>query len=657
MCDCKNNNTSCNTCQEKRCSPKPLCDCPAGYMSSDCINNVTANFECTLIESGLTLTETLEQMDLAICEIVNSIGAGSNVIVNVGAGSQLYKGIDLLGRKEIKSLTKVGDLITITPNTDDVGIGIDEEALIQLITDNSTGGYFTGNNLGFGAKVYKDTIAFTHNFRTLTSKTLSIVESPNGEEIEINISESAQIPAIYFNNLFIPSYEDWLSENTKQNVIPVIGFEYKGNGTLSKPFTDTTVYPLGGGVRTIVANTAIQNALDYYVGDLGTYSKSNPQRIGERIIGLNNSGQHIFEGNFNYKGLHLINEGYILSTTSGFLLDMEDSAFSTNSEIVKIESRPQSVLEVRGEGFRNNGNSESTTNYLTGKEVQLLGEEGTIYSANTDVTKNIINASVSNIMNNNDGQLCFKIYTRIVADYQNVYRVGGKARVDFYGTLVSGTLTTTVVPSLKAFHQTGGEVRMFKTAQVTIYGGVRTDGFTFEPLVGRPTNFIATGTVFSGQCVNLFTRILTSSGDALFNVTNSPSGYGLAVNEVFNSSKNWFVGFNQNTIAYGNINSGLADLTKGNTVGAINIINGQVIETLRKYTSKEEARIALVTEKSAYIVERTISSSEFIVGVEYIVKVSGEPSIGQSGSYVIATEAMKTSSGAQGLLHERCTMT
>lgn len=132
MCGC-NKAIKCNTCQPKSCTPQQPCDCPAGYFSSDCINNVKTEFTCFDIESGQTLTDTLSQMEQETCEAIEEI-RNYGGLVNVGLGSEIYAGVNNLGKKKIRKLNSgESDLITVTQNTDDISITIDEENLETFV--------------------------------------------------------------------------------------------------------------------------------------------------------------------------------------------------------------------------------------------------------------------------------------------------------------------------------------------------------------------------------------------------------------------------------------------------------------------------------------------------------------------------------------------
>ena len=136
---------SCNNCAPKKCKPKN-CDCPV-LLSSDCVNRVTANFECSNIETGLTLTETLEQLDAFICEKFQEIN-NSIDLQNVGNGVQIYKGLSLTGKRQIRSLVSEGDLLTIIlAGQNEIQFSIDEAELTNFVNELITTPCFTSETL------------------------------------------------------------------------------------------------------------------------------------------------------------------------------------------------------------------------------------------------------------------------------------------------------------------------------------------------------------------------------------------------------------------------------------------------------------------------------------------------------------------------------
>lgn len=120
MCDkCNGNCNSCNcTCQEPCLTPD--CACKV-FITTDCVT-LTEDLPCSNIAKGLTETEVLKQLDAYICERFQSV-ENFLQIVNVGGGAGIYKGISVLGKKELKSLVSDGT-ITITPGTDTINFSV-----------------------------------------------------------------------------------------------------------------------------------------------------------------------------------------------------------------------------------------------------------------------------------------------------------------------------------------------------------------------------------------------------------------------------------------------------------------------------------------------------------------------------------------------------
>ena len=173
MCKCNNNNntvttTECHVCAPKPCKPPVDCSCPV-IINTDCVTYNGDDLACSGIEAGLTLTETLQALDAYICEAISDINATIN-LVNVGTGKKLYAGIDALGKRKIRSIITQGALLTSVENIDDVTLGIDEVELSEFVRDTQNNFDFTGENLGTGAKVYKETTGLAHKFRTIKTE-------------------------------------------------------------------------------------------------------------------------------------------------------------------------------------------------------------------------------------------------------------------------------------------------------------------------------------------------------------------------------------------------------------------------------------------------------------------------------------------------------
>lgn len=129
---CSKCNNTCSTCSctcSKSCK-NTNCDC-AVLITSDCVNNVVVDLECAGILKGQTLSEVLVQLDAYICE---KFGTVQNFlqIVNIGGGSEVYKGVNNLGKKELRTLVSDGS-ITITQNSDTISLTINQNNFVRQL--------------------------------------------------------------------------------------------------------------------------------------------------------------------------------------------------------------------------------------------------------------------------------------------------------------------------------------------------------------------------------------------------------------------------------------------------------------------------------------------------------------------------------------------
>ena len=128
MCNCNSTTTLC--------SPSTECSCPVKDLSTDCVVYTGNNLSCSGILQGTILTELIEQLDTYICEAITQ-ATGAISLISVGTGFPIYKGIDSLGRKEIKTIKSIDDLLVFANSTDqkEVTLEVDREKLTDFIID------------------------------------------------------------------------------------------------------------------------------------------------------------------------------------------------------------------------------------------------------------------------------------------------------------------------------------------------------------------------------------------------------------------------------------------------------------------------------------------------------------------------------------------
>lgn len=540
----------------------------------------------------------------------------------LGDGTNVLKGYNsTTGLHEFYSIKKEGNLLTLTESLGNIILSIDETALSEFIKEN--GKTYSVLNIGTGTGIYKDTTVVgdntQFNFKSIKSNTQNITLVDN--DIFIDTPESAIIPALYVNNNYVPTEEDFLAGNTK------------GEGTLAKPFTDTVTAYVAG-VPTITANTAIQNALDAYVG---SETRLSPERVGEKIIVQDNNSQYTFPGNFGYSRLKIDVNAFIAHTGSGMLFDMDNALhFNTNQDSITITIGEGYFITSESDGMNNSGTNVATNNFSQTRAVNLFGT-GTIYFPNNNITKYIVNSDISNTGNNNDGGVTFDIKCKIRADYQGILKIGGVSRVYNYGEMQSGVDQVSINSNLKAFLLTGGQFRNFKTSSISFAGGNRVDGFVFTPASGFEPNMIcqSLSLISTSTITNLFNK--TNNNTAFLTFVNSDSSVLFNVTNIFESTNLWSITFNQNYVESGLIDNTKVDLTNSNSISSTNIIGANIIESLRVYTSKAAAKTAGLPVNSIFLKRVTVNAVDLVAGVEYKIATSGSPSLGTVGDFITAT--------------------
>jgi len=113
---------------ETPCQPTEPCLCKV-RLNSDCITVSGATKLCLGIDDNLILTDYLSQLDDKICEKIATL---TNFIAlkNVGTGAQVYKGVDVLGKKEIRSLKSLKPELVIAQTTDEITFDLNIPSVI-----------------------------------------------------------------------------------------------------------------------------------------------------------------------------------------------------------------------------------------------------------------------------------------------------------------------------------------------------------------------------------------------------------------------------------------------------------------------------------------------------------------------------------------------
>jgi hypothetical protein len=141
------------------------------------------------------MTEVIGQLDTYLCDLSEQL-ANSFSLVSIGTGTRVFRGVDGIGRKEIRTIVPINGIITIGLSTNDkeIQIGIDSVILKSFIQANQI--TYSASNVGTGAGVYKQAIRTGDNvnlsFKKIRSSqsAISIVEGTDDINITIDGSET-----------------------------------------------------------------------------------------------------------------------------------------------------------------------------------------------------------------------------------------------------------------------------------------------------------------------------------------------------------------------------------------------------------------------------------------------------------------------------------
>jgi hypothetical protein len=210
------------------------------------------------------MTEVIGQLDTYLCDLSEQL-ANSFSLISVGSGTRVYRGVDGIGRKEIRSLVPTNSIITIGLSTDDkeVQIGLNSVVLKSFIQDNQI--TYSASNVGTGAGVYKqairtgDNVDFKLRKIKSTQSSFSIVESgddivitTDGSETKVQQGSGISVTGI---GTFVSPY---VVTNTApdQTVALTSGTGISATGTypsftITNTAPDQTVVITGGGATTV----------------------------------------------------------------------------------------------------------------------------------------------------------------------------------------------------------------------------------------------------------------------------------------------------------------------------------------------------------------------------------------------------------------------
>lgn len=642
---------SCTKCQQKKpCTTTNNCACEV-YLTSDCINNVKAEFECLNISNGLSLTETLEAMDEQICVKLDTV-TNYFTLINLGTGEEIYKGVNNLGQKEFKTLVKTGNLITINSDDNTVIIGLDEEALNTFIEANQK--LTVVSNAGTTGETLVKTEVVTGDTTTYPIKRLSHSAQDGGGEsvvrdLQVNTDDlTLRTKKLNSSTLTITSTdEEVLIDLVETSDIPrfIVNSAYTGTeelGTLNKPYK------------------SIESAKIAYIG---TGDAQEPQfKDGEIIIQKGNGYTHTGDLVLNTgTGSIIIEEGTFINanTTGDWLCDF-DTLSETESAFFRIIIKEGAVLQLNKNGFRNKGTSVDNSAFTDSKAIFLSGS-GQIYQATNDNSTISYTILESNFVTTdtfkNDSFEVFNIKgVKLNALTQQIYKVGGNSITIFDSVEFISNSTNL---SIKVLNQIGGSIRN-NNYTFNFLNSNLTTIFSLSKNVDIPCFLSLVDGIVNTNCVNLFQN--ETSLQATVNVKNLKTQFGTITNIAKSPNVMWIgFGIYNSIIDTGVVDQTQVDLTAGNTISTTNIFNSKVVESLQVFGSRALAVAGGLQKGNAFINRKTITAGSFVLDEEYQISVLGTgvnwTSIGASSATIginfIYNGVTVTGTGGEAYSHRR----
>ena len=308
----------------------------------------------------------------------------------------------------------------------------------------------------------------------------------------------------------------------------------------------------------------------------------------------------MYNGDFSFTGLNLFVEVFITSTITDKLIDMDNPTHFSSSNAVNtfafLSFSKNAFIYTQGLGIFNSGNSVATDTYATNKCIYLNGKEGGIINEQAYNGNYILNGGIDLPNNNNAGNIAISVQCIITSFYNGVYNIGGRTRLEgINATLTSGNLTTNVSPTIQAFRQVGGWVRLFNCTKVALGIVVTTNRescVVFESSTSDPLKvpvYLSRNTEYRGTALTFFSRLGTKANVDIQNCNTVYFG-ATSLFDIIDGDPVWKVLFKNNV--FENTTLGTVDIVIDNTVGSINIIGNNVIESLPQYPTRAAAASA-----------------------------------------------------------------
>lgn len=259
MCNnCNQNN--CSDCTQEvhicnQCPPTEPCECAVKDLGTDCIVFNQDDIECdsvVVVAKNTILSDALSNIVSWSCTKFEEL-ANYLRIINTGTGVSIYSGDNLIGEKKLRKINSTSSIITVTQNTDDISVGIDNISLDSFIEANQK--TYSVSNLGTGAQVYKDSTVVSNNtqfnVRKIKSSNSSVTITEGTNDIDITVSAGV------------------IPDGSETKVTSGTNVSVTGTGTIATPYvinsTDTNTTYSAGTALSLVGTTFNNTAPDQTV--------------------------------------------------------------------------------------------------------------------------------------------------------------------------------------------------------------------------------------------------------------------------------------------------------------------------------------------------------------------------------------------------------
>lgn len=389
MCNCgRTTNTVCtSSCQTVDCA------CPVKDLSTDCVLYTGEDLSCTEIKTGTLLTEVFGQLDTYLCDLSTQL-ANAFSLISVGEGVRVYKGVDGIGRKEIRSLVSPDGFLSIGLSTDnrEIEFSINTQVLKPFIQANQI--TYSASNVGTGASVYKEAIRTLDNvnlsFKKLKSQngTITITEEAN----EINFAVSV--------------------DGSETKVTAGTSISVSGAGTIASPYVVANTAP--DQVVSITAGTGISIS-----GSYPTFSVTNTAP--DQVVSLTGAGSTTISGSYPNFTISSTDNNTPVSIIGGGATTVTGSYPNFN-----VSSTDTNTTYSAGPGL-----SLSGTTFGVANLQKVISGDYTLTSADTEYTIFIDNGSTP---------ITITVPTGLVANFEAGFIQEGTGVVTFSA---SGTTINT----------------------------------------------------------------------------------------------------------------------------------------------------------------------------------------------------------------------